>query len=525
MTSVDTTVADEKGYNAGSSPVDTADNTQPTIAGAATAVKKGNWSQIWVVIACGFALCSDGYLNSVIGSVNTCLSKLYGTEYSNSPAQKNVTSIVFVGTIVGQLSFGWVSDRFGRKVGMVLATIIVIVFSILSAGAWGAGGTVSGLLAALTAYRFFLGIGIGAEYPAGSVAASEATQDVKPGHRHMLFVLVTNVVIDFGFVLGAFVPLVLLWITTNLTVVWRVSLGLGAIPPMSVFYARIKMKETKGYAKNSMRHVKTPYWLVIKYYWVRLAAISVIWFVYDFSSYSFSIYASTILGYIIPNGTLYQVFGWNTVINLFYMPGALLGAWVTDYIGPKYCLALFVFLQAITGFIMSGLYLQLSGQVAAFAVVYGLFLSFGEAGPGDNIGLIAAKSFSSSVRGRCYGICSAVGKLGAFTGAYAFSSIIEAFGGADTAKGNSGPFFIGSGLAIISGILALLFVRRLDQDCIIEEDIKFREYLTSQGFDVSTLGLKNVDTEEQVVQVPSSIANKPSAWRRFNKMIGVSDAV
>jgi hypothetical protein len=39
------------------------------------------------------------------------------------------------------------------------------------------------ILAALAAYRFLLGIGIGAEHPAGSVAASEATSETKPGHR------------------------------------------------------------------------------------------------------------------------------------------------------------------------------------------------------------------------------------------------------------------------------------------------------------------------------------------------------
>ena len=36
--------------------------------------------------------------------------------------------------------------------------------------------------------------------------------------------------------------------------------------------------------------------------------------------------------------------------------------------------------QAIIGFIMSGLYTQLTEHIAAFAVVYGIFLSFGELG-------------------------------------------------------------------------------------------------------------------------------------------------
>ena len=176
---------------------------------------------VWVVVACGFALMSDGlpylyvkltkgYLNSVGGTVNTILGHIYPDTYPNSNYSQNITSIVFAGTILGQLSFGYMSDKLGRKFGMISATIIVVVFSIMSAGAYGAGGSTSGMLAALAAYRFLLGIGIGAEYPAGSVAASEATSEAKKGHRHMLFVMVTNFVIDFGFVLGGFVPLVLL---------------------------------------------------------------------------------------------------------------------------------------------------------------------------------------------------------------------------------------------------------------------------------------------------------------------------
>lgn len=34
-----------------------------------------------------------------------------------------------------------------------------------------------------------------------------------------------------------------------------------------------------------MKYVKIPYLLVIKYYWLRLLAVSAIWFIYDVSSY------------------------------------------------------------------------------------------------------------------------------------------------------------------------------------------------------------------------------------------------
>ena len=67
------------------------------------------------------------------------------------------------------------------------------------------------------------------------------------------------------------------------------------------------------------------------------------------------------------------MFGWNTVINLFYLPGTLFGAFVSDWIGPRYTLALGVTLQAVVGFAMAGAYATLSqpAVVGGFAVVYG----------------------------------------------------------------------------------------------------------------------------------------------------------
>lgn len=47
-------------------------------------------------------------------------------------------------------------------------------------------------------------------------------------------------------------------------------------------------------------------------------------------------------------------------------------------------------------------------------VVYGIFLSFGELGPGNCLGLLASKSSPTAVRGQFYGVAAAIGKVGAF---------------------------------------------------------------------------------------------------------------
>lgn len=77
-----------------------------------------------------------------------------------------------------------------------------------------------------------------------------------------------------------------------------------------------------------------------------------------------------IVGSSIP---LWQTFGWATLVNVFYLPGSFAGAYVSDWIGPKYCLIWGVLAQGVVGFIMSGAYAQLATlqNVGAFVVVYG----------------------------------------------------------------------------------------------------------------------------------------------------------
>uniref|UniRef100_A0A8H7TVI2 Major facilitator superfamily (MFS) profile domain-containing protein n=1 Tax=Bionectria ochroleuca TaxID=29856 RepID=A0A8H7TVI2_BIOOC len=72
------------------------------------------WEAIMPVFACGAGLFSDGYINNVIGSVNTVLALQYGALYKNNSASQNVSSIAFAGTVVGQLAFGYLSDAWSR---------------------------------------------------------------------------------------------------------------------------------------------------------------------------------------------------------------------------------------------------------------------------------------------------------------------------------------------------------------------------------------------------------------------------
>jgi len=196
---------------------------------------------------------------------------------------------------------------------------------------------------------------------------------------------------------------------------------------------------------------------------------------------------------------LVVVLGWNVVINLFYMPGTFFGAFLIDYLGPKYTMILGLLLQALIGFIMSGLYVPLTKNVGAFAVVYGIFLSFGELGPGNNLGLLAGKTSPTAIRGQYYGTAAAIGKVGAFIGTWAFPPMIDAFGGPNSNKGNTGPFFVGSGLAILSALITFFFVKPLSHDGMAKEDRLFREYLEEHGYDTTQMGLGGAESEKSSV--------------------------
>lgn len=196
-------------------------------------------------------------------------------------------------------------------------------------------------------------------------------------------------------------------------------------------------------------------------------------------------------------------FGWNVVINLFYIPGAILGSFVSDWIGPKKALGFGVFVQGLVGFLMAGLYktLAVPKNVGGFAVIYGIFLSLGELGPGDNIGLLASKTCATGVRGQYYAIAAAVGKIGAFVGTYIFPYIVAA-GGDNKVATAQYPFFVSSALCILSAFLALFCLPHIGQDTITTEDIRFRQYLENNGWDTTQLGLKKGG---RVESVPSAV--------------------
>ena len=148
------------------------------------------WTVFGTIAACGASLFSEGYANYAVSAINPIFKTIY-KDAMTAERLETLNAIAFAGTIIGMLTFGYFSDAVGRKSGMIIATMIILVFTALSAGSYYKGRDV-GLIQMLTAWRFFLGIGIGAEYPTGSVAASEQTEMMPRWFQHGPFVLVTS---------------------------------------------------------------------------------------------------------------------------------------------------------------------------------------------------------------------------------------------------------------------------------------------------------------------------------------------
>lgn len=123
--------------------------------------------------------------------------------------------------------------------------------------------------------------------------------------------------------------------------------------------------------------------------------------------------------------------------------------------------------------------------------MYGLYLTWGEFGPGDCIGLVSTELYPTAVRGQVYGLSAAVGKIGALVGTQVFKPIVHAFGGGGTVNGQRSPFIIGACLALVGAIISWFFIPDISKQGLDVEDNEFRAYLAQNGFDTDLLGEKD----------------------------------
>ncbi|KAI8096149.1 major facilitator superfamily domain-containing protein [Halteromyces radiatus] len=444
------------------------------------------------------ALLSDGYQALIVSSVESCLSRIYGSSVLDSTLTARVSNALLIGDIVGMLGFGLIIDRLGRKFGIVLCTFFVCLGIILATAS--SGTTPTGLIWMLIIARGITGVGVGGEYPCSSVTAGEAAEE--SGRSRGFWLIVSgNFVIDCGFVIAAIVPVILLAICGEggLEVVWRLSIGLGLLLPINVLYFRLKMINSDAYQKEALTQ-NVPYLLILKHYWPKLLVTGGIWFLYDFVTYSFGIFSDTILALAVPANSLMQTFEWNIVLNVFYPFGALAGAFLIDRIGRKYLMAGGFLIQAVLGIIIGALAKQIVGIFPLFVILYGFFLFFGEIGPGD-VTLTFSEQYPTAIRGTCFGLSAALGKAGAAIGTQVFKPILAALAEktGDPIVAQGYVFIIGSGIALIGAALTILFVPDMSKQKMDTLDEEFRKILSDHGYNVNQLGMIQVEEHKEEI--------------------------
>lgn len=187
--------------------------------------------------------------------------------------------------IVGMLGFGVLVDQIGRKTGAVLTTLLLVLGIVLSTAASGTSPT--GMLWMLIIARGIAGVGAGGEYPVSGAGAAEATDEngTMRKHRGFMFAMLADLSASLGYVWGGLVPLLLLLCVgqkeEHYDIVWRLSFALGLLPPILIFWFRMRMAVSTAYRKSAMRKQRTPYLLAFKRYWRPFVGGAATWFLYN----------------------------------------------------------------------------------------------------------------------------------------------------------------------------------------------------------------------------------------------------
>lgn len=322
---------------------------------------------------------------AVVGNISMFLRVIY-PETLTSAIYARLSNAFLIGMILGMLGFGVLVDQLGRKTGAVLTTVILVTGLAMSAAANGANDT--GLIWMLIIARGIAGVGAGGEYPVSGAGAAEATDESNQyrKHRGFMFAMLSSVAASLGYVWAGLVPLLLLLCVgqkeEKYGIIWRTAFALGAIPPLGIIWFRIRMAVATAYRKSAMRKQRTPYLLAVKRYYRPLIGASLTWFLYNWVSIPFGIFSSTIIARSNAGDSLVKNMGWGCLINCFYLPGPFLGGYLSDKVGRRKTMALGFFLQAGLGFVLGGAMVPIQSNFPLFVILYGLFLTLGEVGPG-----------------------------------------------------------------------------------------------------------------------------------------------
>ncbi|OMP06635.1 Phosphate permease [Corchorus capsularis] len=445
---------------------------------------KTQWYHFTAIVIAGMGFFTDAYDLFCISLVTKLLGRIYyhvegapkpGTLPPNVAAAVN--GVAFVGTLTGQLFFGWLGDKMGRKRVYGITLLLMVVCSIASGLSF--GKSPKGVMATLCFFRFWLGFGIGGDYPLSATIMSEYSNKKTRG----AFVAAVFAMQGFGILGGGIVALIvsaafdhafkapaysvnaLASTVPQADYVWRIILMFGAFPAAMTYYWRMKMPETARYtalvAKNAKQaaadmskvlnvtleaeeekviklttNQTNSFGLFSKEFAKRhglhLLGTTTTWFLLDIAFYSQNLFQKDIfsaIGWIPPAATMnaiHEVYKIARAQTLIALCSTVPGYWFTvafiDKMGRFAIQLMGFFFMTVFMFALAIPYHHwtLKPNRIGFVVMYSLTFFFANFGPNATTFVVPAEIFPARLRSTCHGISAASGKAGAIVGAFGF---------------------------------------------------------------------------------------------------------
>lgn len=386
-----------------------------------------------MVLTAGIGFFTDAYDLFIIGIVTSILKPIWHLSIIQISL---LNGAALASAAFGAVFFGFFSDRYGRKKLYGFEVLILFFGAILSAS--------SHSFLALFFARLVVGFGIGGDYPSSAVVITENSTRKNRGFLVLLVFAMQAV----GLIVGPSLASLLLASHLSHEVIWRILLGLGAIPAASVFYLRRNIQESPHYLRSKettpvevsrvVRDLAAPKEGVSAYdrqqqkhsllskKWLKcLIGTAGAWFLLDVAFYGNGISSVMIIDAIHPHATLLA----HTVISailflVFAVPGYALAAKYVDKIGRKPLQYLGFFMMALMYALMAWVP-EVDHIVPLFVLLFGVSFFFVNFGPNTTTFLIPSEIYPTSIRARAHGISAAVGKLGAFLGAFLFPFLLR----------------------------------------------------------------------------------------------------
>ncbi|TFK40044.1 phosphate transporter [Crucibulum laeve] len=442
---------------------------------------KFSWFHAKVCLVAGVGFFTDAYDIFAINIASVMLGYVYGAGGKlNKNQDLGVKVATPVGTLVGQLLFGWLADIVGRKrmYGVELMIIIVATFAQALSG----HAPAIHIIGVLVVWRFIMGVGIGGDYPLSAVISSEFASTRIRG-RMMTAVFASQGWGNFTAALVAFIVVAAYKNTLlhepsitqldSVDFMWRLLIGLGCVPGTIALYFRLTIPETPRFTMDIERNIQqasTDIQTVLENGKPRTADVDVIqrievpkaswadftrhfgqwsnfkvlfgtaysWFALDIAFYGLGLNSSIILtaigfGTPLTKGTqgVYDNLKNICVGNLILSAAGLIpGYWVSflfiDSWGRK-PIQLMGFIMLTILFIIMGFgFDKLNATPSAgkaFVFLYCLANFFQNFGPNTTTFVIPGEIFPTRYRSTAHGISAASGKLGAIVAQVGFAQL------------------------------------------------------------------------------------------------------